>query len=94
MIFTDGTQNRDERTRTCIERPLVEFKPMNKLKLEIKNLQALNIKGSLNFIMNLIVSALKWTVESGESVRSIDRTRSRKRPWRYHIVICIKVNGP
>ena len=36
MIFTDGTQN--------------EFKPMNKLKLEIKNLQALNIKGSLNFI--------------------------------------------
>ena len=31
MIFTDGTQN--------------QFKPIDELKLEIRNLQALNIKG-------------------------------------------------
>ena len=48
MIFTDGTQN--------------QFKPIDELKLEIRNLQALNIKGLFNFIMNLMESTLKCTV--------------------------------
>ena len=62
MIFTDGTQN--------------QFKTIDELKLEIRNLQALNIKGSLNFIMNLVESAPNWTVQSDENERSSERARS------------------
>jgi len=85
MIFTDGTQN--------------EFKPMNELKLEIKNLQALNIKGLLNFLMNLRESAPNWTAKT-PNVRVVkvygqakEHGRFRKRRLRFYTVICIKVNA-